>query len=112
LVISQIWPKRTLGICREFFSFETIMNYVLVIKLLSCSDFRATHRGTKERGEDTEVEQPGHQWHETDHCYDDAAGAVHEIAQYNQDDACHDTDDAASGGSHEFYEGVHFLSPI
>jgi len=82
--------------------------------LLAGADFRATHGSAKKRSKDAEVEQPGYEWHQTNDGYDDATyAAVHnQKAQGDEDNACHNTSDAASRGSHKLYEGIHFLSPI
>jgi len=87
-------------------------SYGVLVDLLAGADLRAAHGGAKERGKDTEVEQPGQQRHQANDCHDGAAQAVHENAQCDENYASYNTGDAASRGSHEIYEGVHFISPI
>jgi hypothetical protein len=90
------------------------MGALLLIEyaVLSSADLGATHRCAKERGEDAEVEQTGHQRYETDDGHDDATYAVHDQqAQRYENDAGHDAGDATSRGSHKLYEGIHFTTP-
>jgi hypothetical protein len=84
-----------------------------LLVLLSGANFRAAHGGSKERGKDAEVEQSGQQRYQADDGHDNSASAMDgQQAQGNKDNACDNTSDAAGGGSHKLYEGVHFISPI
>jgi hypothetical protein len=93
--------------------FEYRLLLTFNLQLLASADLGATHRSTKKRSEDAEVEQPGQQGHETDDCHDDATDAMNDQqAQSYEHNACHNSSDATSRGSHKLYEGIHFISPI
>jgi hypothetical protein len=81
--------------------------------LLSGANFWSTHRVAKQRGKYTKVKQPGYQWDDTYDSQDDASSALetHESPE-DQSDACDNTGNSSSRGSHKRNKWIHFLSPF
>jgi len=82
-------------------------------QLIAGADLLTAQWGAEQRGEDAEVEQPCNQWQKPDHRQDDPTYSMNDQqTKGNDGGTSNDSGDAASGGSHKFHKGIHFISPF